>query len=137
MLVPINGSAVSLAALRLATEVAVLNKGSVLAIYVIEVARHLPIEAEVPEEISRSQQIFSEAEAILPGRKSNVEFVLLQARNAGATIVDEAVNSNTEAILLGIHDRRRHGEFVLGQTAEFILKHAPCQVWLCRAPLGS
>ena len=136
ILVPIDGSAVAVAALRLATEVAHLTKGRVTAIYVIEVARHLPLEADVPAETERSESIFSEARAAVRPRSDLVDFELLQARNAGATLVDEAVNSGAEAIVLGVADKRHHGEFILGHTAEFLLRHAPCQVWLCRGPLS-
>ena len=37
-----------------------------------------------------------------------------------------------DLILLGITYKKRFGEFDLGQTAPFVLKHAPCRVWVCR-----
>lgn len=135
LLVPVNGSAVSLAALRLACTIATANKGKVLATYVIEVSRNLPLEVELPLEVQKSEEIFSAALACLPDRRANVEYVLLQARNAGATLVDEAVNAEVDAIVLGVPDRRRQANAVLGETAAFVLSHAPCQVWICRAPL--
>jgi nucleotide-binding universal stress UspA family protein len=137
LLVPINGSPVTLGALSLATRLAQANKGKIFAIYVIEVARHLPLEAELPEEIERSENIFGRAREILRERSCPIEFALLQARNAGATIVDEAVNIEADAIVLGVAEKYHAGDVVLGQTADFILKHAPCQVVLCRAPLMS
>jgi nucleotide-binding universal stress UspA family protein len=136
ILVPIDGSAAAIAALRLATEIAYMNKGRVAAIYVIEVARHLPLEADVPAEAARSESIFAEARQAVRPRADLVDFELLQARNAGATLVDEAVNSGAEAIVVGVADKRHHGEFLPGHTAEFLLRHAPCQVWLCRGPLS-
>jgi nucleotide-binding universal stress UspA family protein len=135
ILVPINGTPVTLGALHLAARLAQLNKGKVFAIYVIEVARHLPLEAELPGEIERSEAIFARAQETLRDRNSIVEFALLQARNAGATIVDEAVNIQADVILLGVADKHHTGDVALGSTSDFILKHAPCQVWLCRAPL--
>jgi nucleotide-binding universal stress UspA family protein len=135
ILVPINGTTVTLGALNLATRLAQMSKGKVFAIYVIEVARHLPLEAELPGEIERSEAIFARAQEMLRDRNALVEFALLQARNAGATIVDEAVNIQADVILLGVADKRHAGDVALGPTADFILKHAPCQVWLCRAPL--
>lgn len=135
LLVPINGSLVTLGALTLATRLAQVNRGKVSAIYVIEVARHLPLEAELPDEIERSEAIFAEARDSLHDRHSTVEFALLQARNAGATIVDEAVNIQADAIVLGITEKHHVGDAVLGPTAEYILKHAPCEVLLFRAPL--
>ena len=137
LLVPINGTSVTLGALSLATRLAQVNKGKVFAVYVIEVARHLPLEAELPQEIERSEEIFAQAQTVLRDRNSLVEFALLQARNAGATIVDEAVNIQADAIVLGIEEKPRSGDATLGPTAEFILKHAPCQVLICRAPLAN
>jgi nucleotide-binding universal stress UspA family protein len=135
LLVPINGTPVTLEALSLATRLAQMSKGRVSAVYVIEVARHLPLEAELPEEIERSERIFAHARESLRDRVSLVEFALLQARNAGATIVDEAVNMQADAIVLGIPDRPHAGDAPLGATAEFVLRHASCRVLLCRAPL--
>lgn len=136
ILAPINGSEASLASLRLACELAHNNKGRVYAVYVIEVSRNLPLEAELPEEVDRSEQIFAEAQLAMKGYASLVEFELLQARNAATTIVDEAINSQAGAIILGVSDKRHRGEYLVGSTAEFVLRHAPCQVWLCRSPLS-
>src|SRR5580698_918068 len=91
ILVPITATPVTLGALNLAVRFAQLNRGKVLAVHVIEVARHLPLEAELPEEVHRAEAIFARAQEALGDRNAPVEFALLQARNAGATIVDEAV----------------------------------------------
>jgi nucleotide-binding universal stress UspA family protein len=134
LLVPINGTLVTLGALSLATRLAQMSKGKVSAVYVIEVARHLPLEAELPDEIERSEQIFARAREALRERMSMIEFALLQARNAGATIVDEAVNIEADAIVLGISEKRHADDAPMGATAEFILNHAPCRVLLYRGP---
>jgi len=136
ILVPITGTAVTLGALKLAVRLAQLNRGKVLAVNVIEVARHLPLEAELPDEVTRAEAIFARAQEALADRSAPVEFALLQARNAGATIVDEAVNSRADAIMLGLPDKHHANDLALGSTADFIMRHAPCQVWLCRAPLS-
>ena len=34
---------------------------------------------------------------------------------------------------MGIGYKRKFGEFDLGQTAPYVLKNAPCRVWLARA----
>jgi nucleotide-binding universal stress UspA family protein len=137
LLVPINGTPVTLGALALALKLAQMSKGRVSAVYVIEVARHLPLEAELPDEIERSEQIFARAREALHERGSTIEFALLQARHAGATIVDEAVNIQADVIVLGVPERPHADDAPLGATAEFILKHAPCRVLLYRPPLGS
>jgi len=57
---------------------------------------------------------------------------LLQAREAGPAIVDEARDRGVDAIVLGIGYKRLVGDFQVGRTADYVLKHAPCQVWVVR-----
>ena len=57
---------------------------------------------------------------------------LLQAREAGQAIVDEARDRGVDAIILGIGYKRLIGAFQVGRTADFVLKNAPCQVWVVR-----
>jgi nucleotide-binding universal stress UspA family protein len=135
LLVPINGTPVTLGALSLATKLAQLSKGRVSAVYVIEVARHLPLEAELPDEIEQSERIFAGAREAFRDRTTSIEFALLQARHAGATIVDEAVNIQADAIVLGVPEKHHADDPALGATADFILNHAPCRVILYRAPV--
>jgi len=65
-----------------------------------------------------------------------VETELLQAREAGPTIVDEAESRNVDMIVLGLPYKKRFGEFNIGRTVPYVLKNATCQVVLWREPLG-
>lgn len=38
-------------------------------------------------------------------------------------------------IIMGIPYKKRFGEFDLGRTTPYLLKHAPCHVWICRETL--
>ena len=51
----------------------------------------------------------------------------------------EAVKLEANLIILGITHNRKFGEFDLGRTAPYVLKNAPCRVWLARAaaPVGA
>ena len=62
---------------------------------------------------------------------------LLQARDAGPAIVDEARDRNVEAIILGIGYKRLIGAFQVGRTADYILKNATSQVWVVRQGVGT
>ncbi len=35
---------------------------------------------------------------------------------------------------MGVTYRKRFGEFYLGQTTPYVLKNAPCRVWVAREP---
>jgi nucleotide-binding universal stress UspA family protein len=62
-----------------------------------------------------------------------METVLLQARDVGAAIVDEATEREADLVICGLPFRRRFGgEFTVGRTIPYILKNAPCGVWVVR-----
>lgn len=134
IVVPVDGSPASLDALALACFLAKRNKGTVYAVYVIEVARTMPLDAEMTAEAQRGEEVLAEAErkAEELDYRDNVFGELLQARDTGHAVVDEAVERGVSAIVMGVsYSREPGGE--LGSTAEYILKNAPCQVILRRS----
>ena len=60
---------------------------------------------------------------------------LLQARDAGHAIVDEAIERAVDGIILGTNYRRPLGEYKIGDAAQYVLKNAPCPVIVYRAPV--
>lgn len=132
VLVPVDGSQASLEALTLACLVAKRNKGKVYAIYTIVVHRSLPLDAQLAAEAQQGEEVLSRAEAVADGLDFRVEGELLQARDAGHAIVDEAIERGVDAIFMGVEYSNPFGMFELGVDVEYILKHAHCEVWLCR-----
>ena len=66
-----------------------------------------------------------------------MEPVLLQARDVGAAIVDEAVERDADLIVLGVPFRTRFGgDFAIGRTIPYVLQNAPCTVWVVREPMS-
>jgi len=59
-----------------------------------------------------------------------IETDVLQAREAGPAIVDEAVERDIDLILMGVTYKRRFGQFSLGSVVPYVLKNAPCRVIL-------
>jgi len=133
VLVPVDGSAASLDALALACTLSKRNKGTVYAVFVIEVARNLALDAELVDEARRGEEVLTRAEEIANDLDYRVEGEILQARDAGHAIVDEAMERHVSAIVMGVDYDTSLGEFALGHTAQYVIKHAPCQVILLRA----
>jgi hypothetical protein len=50
--------------------------------------------------------------------------------------VDEALEREVDLIVMGIGYKRKFGEFDMGRTAPYVMKNAPCRVWLARAAPG-
>ena len=134
ILVPSDGSRASYEALAQAINVAKRNKGHVVVVHVIEVKRTLPLDAEMVDEAQRGEEILSEAERLADELDFEVSGELLQAREAGHAIVDEALERRVDAIVLGTEYERPLGDFQLSRTTQYVLKHAPCQVWVFRMP---
>ena len=65
-----------------------------------------------------------------------METDLLQAREAGPTIVDEAVARGIDLILMGVEYKRHFGQFSLGSVVPYVLKNAPCRVILYHKQAG-
>ena len=133
ILVPVDGSEASLDALALACVLAKRSKGKVYAVYVIEVARMLPLDAELSPEVAHGEGVLRQAEEVAEELDFEVAGELLQARDAGHAIVDEGIERGVDGIVLGVSYQRPLGEFQMGPTAAYVLKNAPCQVIVCRS----
>ena len=132
ILVPIKGNPTDDEVIQLALELAQRSKAQVFAIHVIEVKRTLPLDAELQEEAERGEDVLNRAEHVADQAGLSLHTDLLQARDVGPAIVDEALERGIDLIVLGITYKKRFGEFDLGKTAPYVLKHAPCRVWVCR-----
>ena len=121
-------------AVEFACSMAKRAHGSVHIVHVLEVKRALAVDAELVSEAQRGEDILRQAEMAAPSQDIKVDGQLLQARDAGHAIVDEALERQVDAIVLGVPFRRPFGEFELGKVASHVLKSAHCQVVLMRMP---
>jgi len=133
VLVPVNGTAVGYEALSLACNLSRRSKGKVYAVYVIEVARTLALDAEMGNEAEEAERVLQRAEQIGEEYDCDVEGEILQARDAGHAIVDEAIERAVSAIVLGVAYEEPLGEFELSGTGKYVIDHSPCEVILLRA----
>ena len=132
ILVPVNGTESDREALSLACRVAKQSKGKVQAIHVIEVKRTLPLDADMDDELQFGEDVLDRAERLGEEFDCPVETELLQAREVGPTLVDEARERGADLVIIRLNYKKRFGEFNLGKTTPYVLKHAHCRVWICR-----
>jgi nucleotide-binding universal stress UspA family protein len=132
---PTDGSRASMWAAALACSIAKRNKGRVYVVHVIEVKRSLPLDAELEPEASEGERILLQVEKAAHEQDFEVRGELLQAREPGHAVVDEAVERGVDTIILGVDYKRPFGEFQLGRLTQYVLKNAPCLVWICRQPV--
>jgi nucleotide-binding universal stress UspA family protein len=81
----------------------------------------------------QTSAILDGAEAIAERYRVPLQPSLLQARDVGAALVDEAVELGVDTIILGLPYRKRFGgDFALGTTLPYVFQNAPCQVLVMR-----
>jgi nucleotide-binding universal stress UspA family protein len=136
VLVPVCGVAADEDALALACDMIRPVKGKVYVLYVIEVRRSLPLDADVEAENAKGEDVLQRMENL--GQKFHVdlEAEILRARDAGPAVVQEAVDREVQAIVIGAPYGWHHGVFSLGHTAPYILRNAPCPVLLWRQEMS-
>jgi len=119
--------------LRLVIEMARRSRAEVVAVHVVEIDWTLPLDANVAQRSDEAQRILDMAEAQGEQAKYALETVLVQARDVGAALVDEAVERDADLLVLGLPYRKRFGgDFAIGRTIPYVLKNAPCAVWVAR-----
>jgi len=117
----------------LAAEIAKASRAELIGVHVVEIDWTLPLDADIASQSEDAQRVLDIAEATAEAARYTLETVLLQARDVGAAIVDEASEREADLVILGLPFRRRFGgDFTIGGTVPYILKNAPCAVWVIR-----
>jgi len=135
--IALNGGSSDARIVRLVASLARQNKAELIAVHVLEIDWTLPLDADVAGRTEEVQHVLDAAEEIAEESKVTLEPVLLQARDVGAAIVDEAVERGADLLVVGLPYRKRFGgEFAIGRTIPYILQNAPSAVWVVRDPIS-
>ncbi|MFI5271797.1 MAG: universal stress protein [Ktedonobacterales bacterium] len=133
IVVAINGSPLDCEVMSLACLVAKSKKTSIYAVYGIEVPRKLAIDADMPAETRIANEALSVATGVAEQLHVQIEPEIVQSRNFGQSLVDEAKAHECSLVILGLpYHVGLGGNFDLDETADYALKNAPCRVWLVR-----
>ena len=136
VVVVLNGGPCDERIVRLVVDTARPTKAEVVAIHVVEIDWTLPLDANVADHSESAQRVLDTAEAIAEHLRGKLEPVLVQARDVGAAIVDETVERAADLLVVGLPYRKRFGgDFAIGRTVPYVLKNAPCAVWVVREPM--
>lgn len=130
ILVTVAGTEVDVETVKLACQLAKKDKGKVWGVFVVAIKRALPLDAEIDSEIKKAEEILDRVESAAEEEDYEIETDVLQAREVGPAIVDEAVERGVSLIMMGISYKRRFGQFSLGNVVPYVLKNSPCPVIL-------
>jgi len=133
----LNGGSSDARIVSLVAGLASKIKAELVAVHVVEIDWTLPLDADIAGRSEEVQRVLDMAESVAEAYRVTLEPVLLQARDVGAAIVDEAVERGADLLIVGLPYRKRFGgEFAMGRTIPYILQNAPCAVWVIRDPIA-
>ena len=131
--VALSGGRTDRQIVTLAADVARAGRAEIVGVHVVEIDWTLPLDADVAGHDENAQRVLDIAETTAEAAHYQMETVLLQARDVGAAIVDEATERGADVVICGLPFRRRFGgDFAIGPTIPYILKNSPCAVWIIR-----
>jgi nucleotide-binding universal stress UspA family protein len=136
IVVALNGGPSDRPLLRLVLDLAKPARAHVVAVHVVELDWTLPLDANVAQASEEAQRVLDLADAQAEHAGVTLDPVLVQARDVGAALVDEAVEQSADLLVLGLPYRKKlGGDFAIGRTVPYVLKNAPCAVWVAREPM--
>jgi len=109
-------------------------KRKVHFLHVIEVPRTLPLKAILTQESERADQLLNSAMEIAHRVGCEAIPEVVQARDAGSAIVDEARDHHCALLLIGLVRHSNPLQSELNKTVSYVLTNAPCRVWLVQDP---
>lgn len=134
--IALNGGPGDARTVRLACELG-RGKAELIAVHVVELDWTMPLDADVAERSEEAQRVLDAAESVAELNHCKLESVLVQARDVGAAIVDEAAARDADLLILSLPYRTRFGgDFAVGRAVPYAFKNAPCAVWVVREPIG-
>ncbi len=111
-------------------------KTELVAIHVIEVDWTHDLAEVVPGSQQRASEVLDRAEAQAERFGVGLKTTLLQSRDVGAAIVDEAAAVNADVIVLGLPYRTKFGgDFAMGRVVPYVLENAPMAVLVVRSAI--
>jgi len=135
ILVPLSGAESDDDALRLtALLLGGAEDSEVVLVHVIEVGFERTLDTEDERATSFADEILDRGAAFLEARKIPNRVGMIQARAAGPAIVDEAVASSADLIVMGLRYKRRFGgSWDAGRTVPYVMRNSKAPVWCLRA----
>lgn len=130
ILVPVTGTQAGKEAIELACKLAKQDKSEIHAIYIITPKRDLPLDAEIEDEIQKAEDILDGMEAVARKDNFRISTEVLQSRDVGSAIVNEAKEREIDLILLSVAYKIRYGEFSMGEIVPYLLKNSPCRIMI-------
>jgi len=129
----VDGKQLDRELVRLACFMAKKAKRKVHLVHIIEVPRTLPLKATLTKESEEADKLLNDALSIADEAGCDAVAEVVQTRDAGPAIVDEAKDHECALILMGLVRDSHKGHTkasYLGKTIPYVISNSPCRVWV-------
>ncbi len=104
-----------------------------IALHVIEVDWRHDLSDDLASRNERASAVLDMAESIAEQDRVTLRTELLQARDVGAALVDEAAELDADVMIVGLPYRQRFGgDFAIGDVIPYVFQNASCTVIVAR-----
>jgi nucleotide-binding universal stress UspA family protein len=133
----LNGGPTDVLVVKLGCQLARPLKAELIALHIVEVDWSRDLNEDIASDNVQASTVLDMAEEIAEKAQVPIRTELLQARDVGAALVDEAVELEADLIVLGLPYRKKFGgDFAIGRTVPYVLQNAPCLVLVAREPIA-
>lgn len=137
VVVGLNGGPTDAIVVRTACDLIRGTKGSMAGVHIVEVDWSHDLSDDIASDNESAAAVLDLGETVADKSGCRMETTLLQARDVGAALVDEAVALGADLIIVGLPFRKKFGgDFAIGRTVPYVLQNAPCQVLVLREPIA-
>lgn len=138
ILVALTDTMIDDEAVSVACSLARKRRVEAFAIFGIQVPRKRALDDDMPEETEKANRTLDTAKEVADQLQAPLETEIVHTRHLGQTLIQEAIDHECALIVMGVsYQLGVNGQFALSETADYVLKHAPCRVWLVRGPCDS
>ncbi len=129
----LNGGPTDELVVRLGCELARGRTMELIALHVIEVDWRHDLSEDTASSNATASAVLDLAENIAEQNKVTLRTELLQAREVGAALVDEAAELAADVMIVGLPYRQRFGgDFAIGDVIPYVFQNASCTVLVVR-----
>ena len=122
---------------RLGCQLARERELELIALHIIEVDWSHDLSEDLSSSNEEASAVLDLAETVAEKSGVSLRTELLQARDVGAALVDEAAELGADVLLIGLPFRQRFGgDFAIGSVIPYVYENAPCAVIVVREPFA-
>lgn len=133
----LNGGPTDRMVVKIGCQLGRLSKAELVALHVVEIDWTHDLAEDIASDNVAAATVLDMAEQFSEKAGVPLRTELVQARDVGAALVDEATEVQADLIVLGLPYRKKlGGDFEIGRTVPYVLENAPCQVIIVREPMA-